>query len=273
MAKSNALKWVLFGFNAIILVAGVAIVAASLRLLFDPDFSYLLFQHGSYMAGYILLALGALMSIVALFGLASVLIERPCLLWAFFILLLLFVVGEVAGGVLAYTQKAGYQERIELSIRWSVQRYYSQEVTNTTAIDAIQQGWQCCGSNSYTSWSNSEYSKRNIPLDTSPTSTYWVPESCCVDKQSERCHHFSVEGLRGPDSEHVYHKEGCGHKLVSIINTYSRYMFGFGALLVLIQLVTMTLTGVFIHSLTSSGNSFLRSSSRYGSGASEAMLR
>jgi hypothetical protein len=50
------------------------------------------------------------------------------------------VVGEVAGGVLAYTQKAGYQERIELSIRWSVQRYYSQEVTNTTAIDAIQQG-------------------------------------------------------------------------------------------------------------------------------------
>ena len=60
----------------------MAIVAASLRLLFDPDFSYLLFQHGSYMAGYILLALGALMSIVALFGLASVLIERPCLLWA-----------------------------------------------------------------------------------------------------------------------------------------------------------------------------------------------
>ena len=50
------------------------------------------------------------------------------------------MVGEVAGGVLAYTQKAGYQERIELSIRWSVQRYYSQEVTNTTAIDAIQQG-------------------------------------------------------------------------------------------------------------------------------------
>jgi len=63
-------------------LAGVAIVAASLRLLFDPDFSYLLFQHGSYMAGYILLALGGLMSIVALFGLASVLIERPCLLWA-----------------------------------------------------------------------------------------------------------------------------------------------------------------------------------------------
>ena len=62
-------------------MAGLIIVATSLRVLFDPDFIYLLQQHGSFMVGYVLLAVGALMSLVSLYGLASILVERPCLLW------------------------------------------------------------------------------------------------------------------------------------------------------------------------------------------------
>jgi len=62
-------------------VAGLIIVATSLRILFDPDFQYLLQQHGSFLIGYVLLALGALMALVSLYGMASILVERPCLLW------------------------------------------------------------------------------------------------------------------------------------------------------------------------------------------------
>lgn len=274
MAKSNALKWTLFGFNAVILVAGLIIVATSLRVLFDPDFIYLLQQHGSFMVGYVLLAVGALMSLVSLYGLASILVERPCLLWVFFMLVLLFVVGEISAGVLIYTKRSGFQERMQNSIRWSVAEYYGQSVGNQTTMDILQTRWQCCGSNSYTSWTNSHFSKRPTLPGTDVSSTFWIPDSCCIDRQSANCKRLTVDGLvSGEDTENVYYHEGCSHKLVVVINTYSEILLGFGAVLVLIQLVTMTLIGVFIHSLTTSGSTFLSRNSRYGSGASEAMLR
>jgi len=274
MAKSNALKWTLFGFNAIILVAGLIIVATSLRILFDPDFQYLLQQHGSFLIGYVLLALGALMALVSLYGMASILVERPCLLWVFFILILLFVVGEICAGVLIYTNRSSFQERVQNNIRWSVQEYYGQSVGNQTTMDILQTRWQCCGSNSYTSWSNSHFSKRPVIPGTDVSSTFWIPNSCCIDRESARCKTLTVDGLpTGEDTENVYYHEGCGHKLVTVINNYSAILLGFGAVLVLIQLIAMTLTGVFIHSLTTSGSTFLSRNSRYGSGASEAMLR
>lgn len=53
-------------------------------------------------------------------------------------LVLLFVVGEISAGVLIYTKRSGFQERMQNSIRWSVAEYYGQSVGNQTTMDILQ---------------------------------------------------------------------------------------------------------------------------------------
>lgn len=55
--------------------------------------------------------------------------------------------------------------------------------------------WECCGSHSYSSWSNSVYGNfgRNTPREAVPNNVYRIPLSCCVDQASDACKavHFS----------------------------------------------------------------------------------
>lgn len=136
---------------------------------------------------------------------------------------------KVSIGVLAYARFGNFQERVHFGIFWAVQRHYGHDVSNTTIIDWIQQGasqsrpcfelihncfvsfqWQCCGLNSYTSWSNSLYSKRHVPKETYPTNTFIVPKSCCVDPASDICETTHLKGLGSvslPDIHEILHHD------------------------------------------------------------------
>ena len=60
---------------------GPTILAVSLRLLFDPEFTHVVFQDGNYYAGHILVAVGALMTVAGIFGCIGTVAENSCLLW------------------------------------------------------------------------------------------------------------------------------------------------------------------------------------------------
>ena len=60
---------------------GTGILAVSVRLLMDPDFSHLLFQgNGNHSSGHVLIAAGGLMTVVGLIGSIGAWRESPCLL-------------------------------------------------------------------------------------------------------------------------------------------------------------------------------------------------
>lgn len=221
-------------------------MALSLRVLFDPEFTHLFFHGGNYYVGHILVAIGALMTVAGILGCIGVLAENSCLLWMFFASMTLFLITEIAGGVILYQQQADLQEDVHNSIRLSVERHYGNDVSNTTKLDLIQEAWKCCGTTGYKSWSRSEYGKRHMTRDFIPNdATYTVPKSCCVDQSSAECERVSFsEGVRGDDQSGVLFKEGCGKKLVDILNSYARYTFVTITVVAVIQIVAMVLTAL-----------------------------
>lgn len=62
-------------------IVGPTLMALSLRVLFDPEFTHLFFQGGNYYVGHILVAIGALMTVTGILGCIGVLAENSCLLW------------------------------------------------------------------------------------------------------------------------------------------------------------------------------------------------
>jgi len=171
---------------------------------------------------------------------------------------------------------------VHFNIYRAVMRHYGHDNTNTTYMNLIQQEWKCCGSNSYSSWSDSEYAKVHNPLSTHlSTNTFIVPKSCCIEQKSDECDKFNFEGIRGNEQpgliSMVIYQEGCGPKLVRAINTYSQYVFGIGSGVVVIEIVSVILASCFLYFLRSRSSDGLfgkKGADYYGQGstASDAML-
>lgn len=53
-----------------------------------------------------------------------------------------FLVAEIAGGVLIYNQQNELQNDVHNSIRVAVERLYGSDVTNNLKLDVIQEGVQ-----------------------------------------------------------------------------------------------------------------------------------
>ncbi|XP_059352724.1 leukocyte surface antigen CD53-like isoform X1 [Daphnia carinata] len=246
-SNQRFLKYGAFLFNFIVLIVGPTLLALSLRVLFDPEFTHLFFQDGNYYAGHILVAIGALMTVVGILGCIGTLAENSCLLWMFFASMGVFLIAEITGGVLIYHQQNELQNDVHNSIRVAVERHYGNDVTDSLKLDVIQEGWKCCGTTGYKSWSRSEYGKRPMSRDFIATgATYVVPKSCCIDQSSTDCDRVSfLEGIRGEDQSKVLYQEGCGKKLVEAISTYARYTFVTITIVAIVQIVAMILTALF----------------------------
>lgn len=54
--------------------------------------------------------------------------------------MLVFVIAEIACGVLIYNQQGAFQEKVHYSILKAVDRHYGNDITNTTKLDLIQEG-------------------------------------------------------------------------------------------------------------------------------------
>nr|CAH0110474.1 unnamed protein product [Daphnia galeata] len=243
-------KWFAFIIHFIIGVTGAVILAVSLRILFDSDYSHLLFHgSGNYLAGHVLVATGISLVIVGLIGCTGIVKGSSCLLGLGIVSLTIFVVVEVTFGVMAYYELAEFHEKVHLGIFWAIQRHYGNDIANTTVIDLIQQGWKCCGLNSYASWSNSLYSKRHTPKGTWPTNKFIVPKSCCIDSTSDLCELTHLNGIRNFNTpvEHVLFMEGCGPKVIDAIDYYVSYVFGFGVVIVLLEIAATILSGILVY--------------------------
>ncbi|EFX76398.1 hypothetical protein DAPPUDRAFT_322264 [Daphnia pulex] len=246
-SNQRFLKWGALLFNFIVLIVGPTLMALSLRVLFDPDFTHLFFQDGNYYVGHILVAIGALMTVAGILGCIGVLAENSCLLWMFFASMALFLITEIVGGIVLYREQADLQNDVHNSIRVAVERHYGNDLSNTTKLDLIQEAWKCCGTTGYKSWSRSEYGKRHMTRDfIDKDATYTVPKSCCLDQSSTECERVSFsDGVRGQDQSRVLFQEGCGKKLVDTINSYARYTFVTITVVAVVQIVAMVLTALF----------------------------
>lgn len=91
--------------------------------------------------------------------------------------------------------------------------------------------WQCCGFNSYASWSNSLYSKSSVPKGIWPPNIFIVPKSCCIDTFSDACEEMHLSGVHSLvlDVPHTLHLEVQIILIWKINNQLKRFRLGMWA--------------------------------------------
>lgn len=211
---ANAMKYLLFATNFLIMIFGCALLGVSIYILSMGKDATDLVSYGSdenesinlYSSAAILLIIISLfIIIVAFFGCCGALKENKCMLGTYFTLILILFIILIVAAIIGHTQKIA---KIGKPLRNSMDKYgMSENKAVTVAWDNMQVYWECCGTNNYTEWEDSKaFPKQD------GSSTYKVPESCCkkvvAEDKIKACRTSPKDSLVSPNKI-----PGCLEKL------------------------------------------------------------
>ncbi|XP_077372848.1 CD151 antigen isoform X2 [Festucalex cinctus] len=232
------LKYILFIFNVLFLLAGGAVLGVGVWTLVEKGDYISLLNSSFYTASiYIVITAGAIVIITGIIGCCATLREMKCLLIVYLVLLLCVFVLEIVTAVLAFI---AYQEcfpfchqldeELRQNLKVTMQQKYQQagEDSVTQAVDKLHQEFQCCGSNSSSDWKDSIWIQ-------AAQDQQLVPDSCCKTPSS-------LCGIRDHPSN-VYKVEGgCVMKLEEFILSQLYILGGLGIGIAVLQLFGMMFT-------------------------------
>ncbi|XP_067056308.1 tetraspanin-3-like isoform X1 [Acropora muricata] len=202
-------KVFLFFFNAIYLGISAAIIYLAVWLIKkfgESDISKITTDVYTFVPCGILVGIGVVIFITALFGCCGVGSESKCCLSVFVFLLFIVLALEVAAGVVGgiYQKKAeDYLSEGFIDAIKSYDPYHKDSLEK--AVDALQKDLQCCGSEHPNDWGDSKY---YIPF-------VKYPGSCCSHPIADIC--SPVQGL---------YKKGCLNKLTEKVKHNLDYVLG-----------------------------------------------
>lgn len=182
------LKYSMFLFNAVILIAGCGLLGFG---VYSRTSENRLTQLSSILGSYYYSALsmslivsGGVVIIISFLGCCGAIKEVKCMLGTFFILLLLMLLSMVIGGIVIYVYRENIGEKILNELSHSLNTTFGvtgkKEVTD--AWNIMQTLFECCGVlggvNSTTSWAYYREYTVWFKNQTDDMKEY-VPESCC----------------------------------------------------------------------------------------------
>ncbi|BFZ08592.1 hypothetical protein BsWGS_11631 [Bradybaena similaris] len=183
------LKYSMFLFNAVILIAGCGLLGFGVYARTSENrMTQLSSILGTYYYSALSLALiisGAVIIVVSFLGCCGAIKEVRCMLGTFFILVLVMLLSFLIGALVVYVYKDNIGDAIlnELSVKLNTSYGVDGQKDVTDAFNVMQKFFECCGViggiNSTKSWAYyREYSVwfRN---QTDASIKEYVPDSCC----------------------------------------------------------------------------------------------
>ncbi|TRZ07426.1 hypothetical protein HGM15179_019682 [Zosterops borbonicus] len=164
----KCVKFLVFFFNFIFWVCGVALVAIGVLALVTLGRAPVAPVSGSVWTPVAVVVLGVVIFFTSFFGCCGAWRESYCMVTTFAVLLSLIFLVEIAAAITGYVFKHKVPGLVEDGL-WEAMRRYDQDPSLTTALDAFQKEFQCCGVHNYTDWVAIPRFRDN---DT-------VPRSCC----------------------------------------------------------------------------------------------
>jgi CD63 antigen len=154
---NKTVKYLVFFFNFLVFVIGIAVLALSLTVIFSNDaqkyFQGILDKNNTdvnlnqmYIPLYVLAAVGGLLLLTGFLGCCGAWMENTCLLSLFFTIILILFVAELACGIAVLVNKDGFKNTVFEGIKKEMKRYNSDLPPDQKhAIDQMQESLQCCG--------------------------------------------------------------------------------------------------------------------------------
>lgn len=157
----QCMKYSMFIANFIIFVGGVTVLGIGIWTLVDKAFMNELLGTNLFLgAVYILIATGAIISLIAFFGCLGALKEIKCMLLTYFMFVFLIFVTMLVGGILGYVFREKVHTTMEQEMGSTVRMYATNRAVKR-AWDDTQERLHCCGVTSPGDWKQK------------------IPESCC----------------------------------------------------------------------------------------------
>jgi len=184
---NKCVKYLVFLFNFLVFVIGIAVLALSLSVRFSNDvqkyFQGLLDNTSSavnlnqmYIALYVLAAVGAFLILTGFLGCCGAWCENTCLLAVFFSIILILFVAELGCGIAILVKKDSFKQSIFDEITKKMKEYGSWTPEMKKQFNQTQIDLKCCGCNNITDYGSS-ISEGAI------TCTLYVPQyvatGCC----------------------------------------------------------------------------------------------
>lgn len=250
------IKYSMFLFNAVILVAGCALVGFGIYTRTSSasvtKFSSVLGSNLLPTISLVLIITGAVIIFLSFLGCCGAIKEVKCMLLMFFFLLLLLFLAFLVGGILFYAFRDKIEDTALNQLRRQVLDSYGREGEEsvTDAWDSMQKVFKCCGVsgnvNSSDSWAIYKLSSRWFQMQTEltprPKKFEYVPVSCCVDTENTpnvtKCQ-GSIDQtsipMKGPpvldfsQLNDQLHTEGCYTSLRNMLASNVNILIGVGA--------------------------------------------
>uniref|UniRef100_A0A7N5JVU4 CD9 molecule n=1 Tax=Ailuropoda melanoleuca TaxID=9646 RepID=A0A7N5JVU4_AILME len=138
---TKCIKYLLFGFNFIFWLAGIAVLAIGLWLRFDSQTKSLFEQDNQsssfYTGVYILIGAGALMMLVGFLGCCGAVQESQCMLGLFFVFLMVIFAIEIAAAIWGYSHKDEVIKEVSEFYRDTYNKLKSKDEPQRKTLKAI----------------------------------------------------------------------------------------------------------------------------------------
>lgn len=222
----KCVKYLLFTFNLIFAISGVALIITG-GVIQGLYAQYLDFLGNEFLSAPMLfIVVGAIIFLVAFFGCCGAIRENACMMLTFSVLLGLIFVCELAGGIAAYVLRGEVDKIVNENMQKSLNHY------NQTAHGGVTETWdvtqhklKCCGVKNYEDWFNTTYGASTN-----------VPDSCCITDAIGCGHNMK----NNPDVGSRIYTKGCLPEFSAQIQHNAGVFAGVGVGIAVIQLIGIT---------------------------------
>lgn len=168
----KCVKYMIFTISVTFAIVAAMLLSMAVAIgnLFD-DFRSFIDSH-FYVPPNLLIAIGVILLVIALFGCVGALKESTAMINVYAILLLIVFVLQVSAAIAAFVMRGQVSNMVRQKIFDSMAEYQENPGTYRNSIDMLQNTLECCGVDSYTDWD--QFLPSNATM-------MEYPETCCAE--------------------------------------------------------------------------------------------